>query len=212
MQASDSRTVMLAITAYAAVTGLALIEAFYSTWPDLTSRPAAARSLSPARTALPAAKHVTVTPGLVIPVQGVGPGELTRQFDEQRSGGRLHRAIDIRAGRGTPVLAADDGSIARLAHNRLGGLTIYQFDPAGRRVYYYAHLQGYARGLEQGATVRRGQVIGYVGSSGNAPEHAPHLHFAVASLATGEKWWQGTPLDPYDLLTARGPQRLAAGE
>jgi murein DD-endopeptidase MepM/ murein hydrolase activator NlpD len=206
MQAGDSRTVMLAITAYAAITGIALTDAFYDAWQPFRAR-APMPNVSFAREV--PARHVEVTPGLVIPVQGVGPRELTRQFDEQRSGGRLHRAIDIRAQRGTPVLAADDGPIARLATNRLGGLTIYQFDSAKGRVYYYAHLQGYARGLEEGSAVRRGQVIGYVGSSGNAPEHAPHLHFAVSTLAEGEDWWEGTPLDPYDLLTTR---RLAARE
>jgi peptidoglycan LD-endopeptidase LytH len=211
MQAHDSRTVMLAITAYAAITGIALTDAFYGGWPEPAARRTPASSPAPARP-IPAARNVAVTPGLAIPVQGVGPGELTRQFDEQRSGGRLHRAIDIRAERGTPVLAADDGSIARLAENRLGGLTIYQFDPAKRRVYYYAHLQGYARGLAEGAAVRSGDVIGYVGTTGNAPEHAPHLHFAVTALEEGEDWWEGTPLDPYDLLTTRATQRLAAGE
>jgi len=173
-------SVGLAITAYAALAGVALVDAFYSAAPP------------------------PVTPGsLVIPVQGVSAGELRRQFREQRSGGRAHYAIDIRAARGTPVLAADDGSIARLTENRLGGLTLHQLDGAKRRVYYYAHLQRYASGLAEGASVRRGQVIGYVGTSGNAPEQAPHLHFAVSSLSEGEAWWKGTPLDPYDLLIRR---------
>jgi peptidoglycan LD-endopeptidase LytH len=176
----DRRVVGLAIAAYAALAGVALIDAFYSFAPP------------------------PVTPGsLVIPVQGVSAADLRRQFREQRSGGRAHRAIDIRAPRGTPVLAADDGSIARLAENRLGGLTVHQLDRTKRRVYYYAHLHRYASGLEEKALVRRGQVIGYVGTSGNAPEEAPHLHFAVSALAEGDEWWQGTPLDPYDLLTRR---------
>jgi murein DD-endopeptidase MepM/ murein hydrolase activator NlpD len=176
----DRRAVGLAITAYAALAGVALIDAFYSAAPP------------------------PVTPGnLVIPVQDVSAADLRSQFREQRSGGRTHRAIDIRAALGTPVLAADDGSIARLTRNRLGGLTVYQFDRAKRRVYYYAHLHRYASGLEENATVRRGQVIGYVGTSGNAPEEAPHLHFAVSSLAEGDEWWEGRPLDPYDLLTRR---------
>jgi murein DD-endopeptidase MepM/ murein hydrolase activator NlpD len=176
----DRRAAGLAIGAYVALTGVALVDAFYSAAPP------------------------PVTPGsLVIPVQGVGALELERQFLEQRSGGREHHAIDIRAPRGTPVLAADDGSIARLTSNRLGGLTVHQLDRTKRRVYYYAHLQRYAAGLDEGDEVHRGQVIAYVGTSGNAPEAAPHLHFAVSALAEGEVWWQGTPLDPYDLLTRR---------
>jgi peptidoglycan LD-endopeptidase LytH len=174
----DRLSVGLAITAYAALAGVALIDTFFSASPP------------------------PVTPGsLVIPVQGISSSELRRQFGEQRSGGRSHHAIDIRAVRGTPVLAADDGSIARLTENRLGGLTVYQLDRTRRRVYYYAHLQRYASGLAEGELVTRGQVIGYVGTSGNAPADAPHLHFAVSSLAKGENWWEGTPLDPYDLLT-----------
>lgn len=170
----DRRAVGLAITAYAALAGVALVDAFYSSAPP------------------------PVTPGsLAIPVRGISAGELRRQFREQRSGGRAHYAIDIRAARGTPVLAADDGSIARLTENRLGGLTVHQLDGAKRRVYYYAHLQRYASGLAEGARVRRGQVIGYVGTSGNAPPGTPHLHFAIFKLGPEQRWWQGTAVDPY---------------
>jgi peptidoglycan LD-endopeptidase LytH len=146
--------------------------------------------------------------GLAIPVSGVAAAELTSQFSERRSGGRLHQAIDILAPRGTPVLAADNGTIARLATNELGGLTIYQFDERRERVYYYAHLARYATGLAHGEPVRRGQVIGFVGTSGNAPEHVPHLHFAVLALGRDDRWWEGTPLDPYELLVA--PTRVAS--
>jgi murein DD-endopeptidase MepM/ murein hydrolase activator NlpD len=131
-------------------------------------------------------------PGLAVPVAGVARSDLTRQFDEHRSGGRSHRAMDILAPRGTPVLAANNGRIERLVHNRLGGNTIYQRDPVRGFVYYYAHLQRYRPGLREGDEVRKGEVIGYVGSTGNAPPDAPHLHFAITR--------QGEPIDPYDEL------------
>jgi peptidoglycan LD-endopeptidase LytH len=140
------------------------------------------------------------TPGLAIPVAGVARGDLTRQFDEHRSGGRSHQAIDIRAPRGTPVLAANDGRIERLLHNRLGGITVYQRDPARGFVYYYAHLQRYRAGLSEGDEVRKGEVIGYVGTTGNAPPEAPHLHFAIHRAGPDDRWWQGEPIDPYNEL------------
>jgi len=98
------------------------------------------------------------------------------------------------------VLAADDGRIARTHSGGLGGLSIYQLDPEEKYVYYYAHLERYAPGLTAGAPVRKGEVIGYVGTSGNAPKSAPHLHFAISRLSGDDGWWQGTPVDPYDLL------------
>lgn len=140
----------------------------------------------------PPALAVDTTPGLIVPVAGIDPSDLTRQFDEHRSGGRSHQAIDILAPLGTPVLAANDGQIERLTRNRLGGITLYQRDPARGFVYYYAHLQRYASGLKEGDFVRRGEVIGYVGTTGNAPPDTPHLHFAILR--------QGEPIDPYDEL------------
>ena len=134
-----------------------------------------------------------------IPVQGITPDQLVRTFEDAR-GSRRHEAIDILAPMGTPVLAIEDGKIARLFTSKAGGITIYQFDPSERFCYYYAHLQRYADGLTEGDTVRKGQVIGYVGVSGNAPKDTPHLHFAVFRLTAEKRWWEGTPIDPYDLL------------
>ena len=136
---------------------------------------------------------------LEIPVEGVGPEQLTRQFSDPR-GGRPHEAIDILAPHGTPVKAVEGGRIARLFQSKAGGITIYQFDPSEAFCYYYAHLDRYAPGLREGDQVRRGQVIGYVGTTGNAPKNTPHLHFAVFRLNEQKKWWEGTPLDPYDIL------------
>ena len=137
---------------------------------------------------------------LEIPVQGVKPEQLTRQFSDKRSGSRLHQAIDIPAPRNTPVKAVEDGTIARLFFSNAGGMTIYQFDPTEQYCYYYAHLERYADGLREGDRVRKGQIIAYVGTSGNAPKETPHLHFAVYRLTGQKRWWEGTPIDPYDIL------------
>lgn len=136
---------------------------------------------------------------LEMPVEGVASDDLTRSFSEDR-GGRLHEAIDILAPRNTPVKAVEDGTIARLFFSKAGGITIYQFDPAEQFCYYYAHLERYADGLREGQRVHKGQVIGYVGTSGNAPENTPHLHFAIFRLTSAKHWWEGTPVDPYDVL------------
>lgn len=136
---------------------------------------------------------------LLIPVEGYAPDRLVRSFDEAR-GSRTHEAIDILAPRGTPVQAVEDGRIARLFSSKAGGITIYQFDPTDRYCYYYAHLDRYADGLRENDRVRQGQVIGYVGTSGNAPKDTPHLHFAIFRLTDEKRWWEGTPLDPYDVL------------
>ena len=137
---------------------------------------------------------------LAIPVQGVGRDRLTRTFSDQRSGGRTHEAIDILAPMDTPVVAVEDGTIARLFLSKAGGITVYQFDPGQRYCYYYAHLDRYADGLREGQTVKKGQVIGYVGVSGNAPKQTPHLHFAIFRLTEAKHWWEGTAIDPYDVL------------
>lgn len=137
---------------------------------------------------------------LVIPVEGIGADQLVRSFDDDRGGSRRHEAIDILAPMGTPVRAVEGGRIARLFNSKAGGITIYQFDPTERFCYYYAHLQRYADGLKENDVVRPGQVIGYVGVSGNAPKNTPHLHFAVFRLTEEKRWWEGTPIDPFDVL------------
>jgi murein DD-endopeptidase MepM/ murein hydrolase activator NlpD len=137
---------------------------------------------------------------LSIPVRGVDRTALRSSFSEQRGTNRVHEAIDILAARQTPVIAVEDGKIERLFASQAGGTTIYQFDPTSTYVYYYAHLQRYAPGLEEGDPVKRGDVIGYVGTSGNAPENTPHLHFAIFRMTDKKQWWQGTPIDPFDIL------------
>ncbi len=136
---------------------------------------------------------------LLLPVQGVEHEALSDNFHDLR-GDRTHEALDIMAPRGTPVLAVDDGKIAKIFNSERGGLTIYQFDPAGTYTYYYAHLDRYAPGLKEGAAVRRGQVLGYVGSTGNAGEDSPHLHFAIFRMGPEKRWWEGTPINPFPLF------------
>ena len=137
---------------------------------------------------------------LLVPVRGIDRAALSSSFDEARGGSRRHEAMDILAPRHTPVIAVEGGTIARLFSSDRGGLTIYQFDPTDAYVYYYAHLQRYADGLKEGAAVQPGQVIGYVGSSGNAPPDTPHLHFAIFKLTEKKRWWEGAPIDPYPVL------------
>lgn len=140
---------------------------------------------------------------ILVPVQGITREQLKDNFGEARGIGRTHGAIDILAARGTPVLASVDGTIRKLFTSNAGGLTIYQFDRDQRRVYYYAHLDRYADGVHEGLFVPQGTVIGYVGTSGNAPEGTPHLHFAIEDLPPTKEWWKGTPVNPYPLLMAR---------
>lgn len=140
---------------------------------------------------------------VIIPVAGARREDLRPMFDELR-GSRRHRAIDIGAPRGTPVLAAIDGTVGKLFLSRPGGITIYQYDPSREWIYYYAHLDAYAPGLAEGQQLRRGDVIGYVGSTGNAPPGAPHLHFSIEKLAEPGKWWKSEPVDPYPILRERG--------
>lgn len=137
---------------------------------------------------------------LLIPVQGTSAADLTDTFIDARSEGRSHDAIDIMAAAGTPVLAVADGHVEKLFDSARGGLTIYQFEPSGRYAYYYAHLQRYADGLAEKQSIKRGQVIGYVGSTGNADPAAPHLHFAIFLLGPDRRWWEGTAINPYPAL------------
>ena len=137
---------------------------------------------------------------LTIPVVGVERDDLRDTFSDAR-GSNAHEALDIPAPRHTPVRAVEDGRIQKLFTSKPGGLTIYQFDPTDTFTYYYAHLDRYADGLHEGQTVRRGDVIGYVGSTGNASPEAPHLHFAIFRLTPERQWWKGEPINPYPVFS-----------
>ncbi len=137
---------------------------------------------------------------LLIPVMGIKASQLTDSYTDARSNGYVHDGIDIMAQRGTTVIAADDGTIVKLFYSKRGGLTVYQFDPTETIVYYYAHLDSYAPGLVEGKQLRSGDPIGLVGSSGNASDAAPHLHFEVSVLGPEKLWWKSTAINPYPLL------------
>jgi len=156
-------------------------------------------------------KPVLHPSSIAIPVAGVIPAQLKDSFDEPRSG-HLHHALDILAPRGTAVVAAVDGTIRKLFVSGAGGITIYEFDGDQALVYYYAHLDRYADGVREGMRVRQGDVIGYVGTTGNAPASTPHLHFAIGRLTPAKKWWESEAIDPYPLLTrpASAPPTIAS--
>jgi peptidoglycan LD-endopeptidase LytH len=144
---------------------------------------------------------VLLSQRLLVPVAGIDASALRSTFTDARGGGRRrHEALDIMAPRGTPVLAAVDGRIAKLFTSVAGGLTVYQFDPEENYSYYYAHLDRYEANLAEGKTVHRGEVLGYVGTTGNAQESAPHLHFAIFKLGPEKRWWEGEPIDPFPVL------------
>ena len=140
---------------------------------------------------------------LIVPVQGVKTSELRDSFTEARGGGtRSHEALDIPAPRGTPVLSAANGTLRRLFTSKDGGLMVYASDASDRFILMYAHLDRYAEGMADGIPLKQGQIIGYVGTTGNAPPDLPHLHFALAR-GDGAHWWKGVAIDPYPLLTMR---------
>ena len=137
---------------------------------------------------------------LIIPVAGVRPDQLLDTFTDARSEGRVHDAIDIPAPAGTPVLAASDGEIIKLFQSERGGTTIYQLSTDPKVMFYYAHLQRYADGLAAGKLVKQGEVIGYVGDTGNAGAGNFHLHFSISIVADPKRYWEGTNVNPYPLL------------
>jgi peptidoglycan LD-endopeptidase LytH len=137
---------------------------------------------------------------LLIPVVGIKASQLTDTYTDARSNGRIHDGIDIMAPSGTKVIAADEGTVVKLFYSNQGGLTVYEFNPRERFIYYYAHLECYAPGLVEGKQLRRGDPIGLVGSSGNASEAASHLHFEVSVSGPEKLWWKSTAINPYPLL------------
>jgi len=144
---------------------------------------------------------------LIIPVEGVVATQLVDTWGQARSEGRKHEGIDIMAPLGTPVRATAAGRIAKFFFSKRGGNTVYEFDQTGRVVYYYAHLSAYAAGLKEGDEVRQGQLIAYVGSTGNAT--SPHLHFEIQRANADHQWWRGTAFNPYQpLKTAHLPPEM----
>ena len=138
--------------------------------------------------------------GIGMPIAGLRASDIQDTYAQTRGGARQHEAVDILAPRGTPVRAVADGVVKKLFLSKPGGITVYQFDVREEMSYYYAHLDRYAFGLKEGQFLKRGEVLGYVGSTGNANPQTPHLHFAIFELKPDKKWWEGTPLNPYPLL------------
>ena len=146
--------------------------------------------------------HVLLQRDLAMPIANIEPASLQDTFTSPRPGRKTHEAIDIPAPRGTPIHALGDGVIEKLSSSARGGITIYEFDNDGIYCYSYAHLDRYTNRLREGMHVRHGDVIGYVGSTGDAPADGPHLHLAIARLHEDKNWWEGAPINPYPLLLA----------
>ena len=162
---------------------------------------AAVPPMAPAPVPVPASEAaVPVADQLLIPVAGIQASALRDTFNEARGSERRHEAIDILAPKGTQVFAVADGKIAKLFNSKPGGLTIYQFDTSERFAYYYAHLDRYAADVKEGMMLKRGDMVGYVGTSGNADPQTPHLHFATFELGPQKQWWKGSPINPYPLM------------
>ena len=140
---------------------------------------------------------------LMIPVEGIKPEQLRDTFNDARAAGRTHNAIDIMAARGALVLAAADGEVVRFFNSEAGGITLYQLNQERNVVFYYAHLERYADGLLVGQQVKQGEVIAYVGDTGNAGAENYHLHFAVWLIDDPKRFWDGTNINPYELLKRR---------
>ena len=162
--------------------------------PDAPPPPSRAATLP-----MPAVLDRAASASLGMPVAGVDARKLRSNFSQTR-GNHVHEALDIMAPRGTEVRAVADGNVVKLFNSKPGGLTVYQFDDSRTWCYYYAHLDGYAPGLKDGTQLRKGDLLGYVGSTGDASPTAPHLHFAVFQLGPEKHWWQGTAVDPLPLL------------
>ena len=144
----------------------------------------------------------------MVPVAGVSPADVRDSFRAPRGDGRVHGATDILAPRGTPVVAAIDGHVLRLSQSSAGGITAYLIDDEGRYIYYYAHLDRYSNAITPGLAVPQGFVLGYVGTSGNAPPDTPHLHFQVMRRNEAQRdWWNGTPVDVRSFMKRKGKAR-----
>lgn len=161
---------------------------------------AQARSLAASGAGVSTSARDSESAALLVPVEGISRGQLRDTYNQSRSEGRTHHAIDIHAPRGTPVVAVADGTVLKLHNGARGGIAVYLLDADGRTRYYYAHLDGYAEGLREGQRVERGEIIGFVGDTGNASPGDYHLHFSIAILDDADRWWEGRNLNPYDVL------------
>jgi len=180
MRRITHRPILIGITAGFAVFGLVLATAVHSQVPDDFA--------------------VLASRNLGLPLPNLKRADIRDTFNEIRADGKPHEATDIMAPRGTPVLAIGDGTVTKLFYSRFGGNTVYEFAPQQIYCYYYAHLDRYASGTREGMPVHKGDVLGYVGSTGDASPDAPHLHLAIYRLGPEKQWWVGTAINPYPLL------------
>lgn len=134
---------------------------------------------------------------LAVPVAGVAATDLIDSFDDKRGSDRRHNALDIMAARNTPAVAATSGTILKFHSSVAGGLSIYMMDATAKFIMMYGHLDSYRPGLKEGAAVKRGEIIGFVGTTGNASPTAPHLHFQIMRSDNPKEWWKGTPINPF---------------
>jgi peptidoglycan LD-endopeptidase LytH len=162
---------------------------------------------TPAGTASPEVGALLLAKSLMVPVSGVDPLEVRDTYSASRGERGLHAALDIMAPRGTPIVSADSGRVWKIRSNTLGGRTVYALDAGEHFVYYYAHLDRYADGLKEGMPLLPGDVIGYVGTTGNAPPDTPHLHFQVMRYRGDGRWWNLEPVDPFPFLLREGRVR-----
>ena len=190
-QVAAGRTTVLALACVALATSACAR-------PRITSQPAP--EVSPVTASL-TPEAALAAKSLIIPVKGVDASRVKDSYTAGRGGGRTHDALDIMAPRGTPVIAADAGTILRLRTNEAGGITIYQLDPDERFIYYYAHLDGYETGIVEGMKIHQGDVLGFVGTTGNAPKNTPHLHFQVMLYRGKGQYWGGEPINPHPFLS-----------
>lgn len=217
MQAGLANAVKIVAVAVMIALGLWLAQAPRSTPSQREPTAAVARPPPPAK-ASPAPTSANPTPpatacealkNMAVPVQGIALEQLTDTFNDARSEGRSHDALDIMAPLGTPVIAAAPGKVEKLFLSDAGGNTVYVRSPDGHVIYYYAHLDHYAPGLTEGQQLARGAPIGTVGFTGNANPAGPHLHFAIMTTEPGKKWWEAKEvLNPYPLLVGKGDQFL----
>jgi murein DD-endopeptidase MepM/ murein hydrolase activator NlpD len=199
-----ARLTLILVIVVTAIVSSALTSAFWFVAFNRGQIEAVKTAPPPAPPPAPKAPLVVAPSGLAIPVAGVKPEQLVDTYTAARSGGRVHDANDIMAARGTEVVAAAPGTVEKLFFSKGGGgITAYVRSPDSQWQYYYAHLDSYAPGLHEGQALKQGDLIGRVGSTGDASPNAPHLHFAINRMQPGQRWWQGSPINPYPLLAGK---------
>ena len=144
---------------------------------------------------------------LMVPVEGITPAQIPDTYWAKRDGNRLHRASDIMAAKGTPVVAPTGGVVLRIGRNATGGIVVYTTDAERRFVFYHAHLDRVAESLRDGEAIAQGELQGYVGTTGNAPANAPHLHFQVMRMPNDNRYWEGMPIDARPFLVQTGKKK-----